>query len=358
MPTLDFIVQPRIAPAVSLATDAHFLHAANRPSRTRTGVLRVYDFAGDLLSLGRYHLAPPAAPASDADDCRLHRRLSGGRVVPFGDGFVGLTLVLPQRSALFSDDPLALAPAQVMNRYVRGILEACKLADIPAFYPGRDFVTIDRRIVALVSFEVNAGGALLFEAVIAAQRDFSVLPTLLDAVDPTGVVQAGMLTVDHTTCLAEALGTPVTTEEIAALLRRGFEHQFGLTLEPHALTPLELQAIEAAAAHELQHGRWLRHRQVRSDLDRHAFTRAQLGLFETYFSLEQDRFIKDIVFAGDFIANSAAIERLEHDLRLCPVEWRAIDAVASAIFAQPENFILGIGPVRTIAETVTKALAS
>lgn len=354
MPTLDFIVQPRIAPDASLAADTHFLHVVGRPSRTRAGVLRVYDFAGDVLSLGRYHLAP----AADAEGCTLHRRLSGGRVMPFGDGFVGVTLVLPHRSALFSDNPLTLAPTQVMNRYVRGILEACKLANIPAFYPGRDFVTVDRRILALVSFEVNHDGALLFEAIIAARRDFSVLPELLDAVDRTGVIKADMLTADGTTCLADTLGTPPTTEAVAEMVRRGFEKQFGLSVEPHTLTPLETQAIDATAAHEFQDGRWLRQRHVRADLDRHGFTRVQLGLFEVSVSLEQDRFIKDVVFAGDFIANSAAIDRLEHDLRLCPTEWRAIDAVASEIFAQPENFILGIGPVRTIAETVTKALVS
>lgn len=355
MQTLDFIVQPRLAPEVSLAADSHFLHAVGRPSRTRSGVLRVYDFAGDVLSLGRYHRAP-GVPTTD--QCVLHRRHSGGRVMPFGDGFVGLALVLPHRSALFSDDPLTLAPTQVMNRYVRGILEACKLANVPAFYPGRDFVTINRRILAWVSFEVDRDGALLFEAIIANRRDFSILPELLDHTDQTGVVKAEMLTADSATCLAEELGTQLTTEEVAELLRRGFAEQFNLTVESHRLTPLEQQAIEATAAHEFHGARWLRQRHVRPDLDRHAFTRAQLGLFEADFSLEQDRFIKDIVFAGDFIANSAAIERLEHDLRLCLAEWRAIDAAASEIFAQPENFILGIGPVRTIAETITKALAS
>jgi lipoate-protein ligase A len=356
MPTLDFIVQPRIAPDVSVASDSHFLHVVGRPSRTRAGVLRVYDFAGDVLSLGRYHLAPDGAAAAGGPT--VHRRLSGGRVMPFGDGFVGLTLALPHRSALFSDDPLALAPNQIMNRYVRGILAACKLENVPAFYPGRDFITVDRRILALVSFEVDHNGALLFEAIIANRRDFSVLPELLDQVDRSGVIKAEMLTADSTTCLAEALGTALSTEEVAAMLRRGFASQFDLTLEPHALSPLEQQAIEATVAHDFHTDRWVRQRHIRPDLDRHAFTRVQLGLFEAYFSLEQDRFIKDIMFAGDFIANSPAIEQLEHDLRLCPGEWRAIDAAAAAIFAQPENFILGIGPVRTIAETVTKALAS
>jgi len=61
--------------------------------------------------------------------------------------------------------------------------------------------------------------------------------------------------------------------------------------------------------------------------------------------------------SGDFIANSPAIARLEHELRLCPAEWRVIDAVASAIFSQPENFILGLGKVRAIADTIVRGLS-
>jgi lipoate-protein ligase A len=352
MRTLDFIVQPRISPRHSLAEDSHFLHVVGRPSRLRSGVLRIYDFAGPWLSIGRYHLAPGPAGAG----VQLHRRHSGGRAVPFGDGFVGLALVLPHRSAWFSADPFALAPYQVMNRYVRGILEGCKLVNVRAFYPGRDFVTVDRRLLALVSFEVDRSGALLFEAVIANRRDFSALPEMLEEVDANGVIRAEMLAPDSTTCLARELGTELTTEEVAALLRLGFEKQFNLVFEQHVLTSLEEQAIAATATHDFQDTVWLQQRQLRPVLDHHASAQVQLGTFETYFSLEQDRFIKDVTFAGDFIANSPAIEQLEHDLRLCPAEWRAIDAVAAGIFSQPENYILGIGRLRTIADTISKGL--
>jgi len=356
MPALDFIVQPRTTPSISLAQDSHFLHVVGRPSRLRSGVLRVYDVAGDVLSLGRYHLAPN--PPAIAANLSCYRRHSGGRVVPFGDGFVGIALVLPHRSALVSDDPAALAPEQIMNRYARGILEACRLVNVPAFYPGRDFVTVNRRVLALVSFEVDPAGALLFEAIIANRRDFSVLPAWLDVIDPAGILRTEMLTPESTTCLARELGTELTVEDVAEMIRRGFEKQFHLECEAHTLSALETQAIDATAAHDFHDDRWLRQRQVRADLDRHAFERTQLGVFESHFSLEQDHFIRDIVFAGDFLANSGAIERLERELRLCPAEWRAVDAVATDVFAQPGNFILGIGRVRTIADTVCKALAS
>lgn len=352
--TLDFIVQPGVAPDTSLAEDAHFLHVVGRPSRTRIGVLRVYDFAGDVLSLGRYHCAPPQPLAASA--VHVYRRHSGGRTLPFGDGYVGMALALPHRSALLSEDPFAFAPYQVMNRYVRGLLEGCKLVGVSAFYPGRDFITVDRRVLGLVSFEVDHTGALLFEAIIANRRDFSVLPHLLDAVDDHGVVKAEMLTPADTTCLAQELGVQLTTAEVADLLRRGFEKQFDLTFAEHALTPLEQRAIAATATHEFHDDRWLGQRQLRPDLDHHASERVQLGTFEAYFSLEQNRFIKEILFAGDFIANSPAIAQLERELRLCPAEWRAIDAVASETFAHPENFILGIGRTRVIADTICKAI--
>jgi len=353
MPVLDFLVQPHSDPCVSLAQDAHFLHVVTRPSRTRMGVLRVYDFAGDVLSLGRYHLAPdPSAPAP----VRMHRRFSGGRAVPFGDGFVGLALFLPHRSALYGNDQLALAPYQVPNRYVRGVLEACRLAGLEVFYPGRDFITANRRVLGMVSFEVQRSGAMLFEAVLAVRREFSLLPRLLEQADPAGVIKAEMLMPHDTTSLERELHTSLTTEEIAHLLRRGYEKQFNSALEPHALSPLEERAINATARHEFHDDRWLRQRQLRPELDRHAWTRVQLGMFEAYFGLEQDRFLRDVVFAGDFIANSPAIQQLEHELRLCPAEWRAIDAVVSDVFAQRENYILGIGHVRTITDTICKGI--
>ncbi|MBI1817203.1 MAG: lipoate--protein ligase family protein [Deltaproteobacteria bacterium] len=356
MQTVDFIVEEGVTPAHSLAADRHFMHAVPRASRTRNAVLRVYTFPGNLLALGRYHLAPPnSSPAGGITPIRRH---SGGRALPFGDGFVGLSLVLPHRSALFSQDPFALAPYQVLNRYVRGVLESCKLVNMPAFYPGRDFVTVDGRIIGMVSFETDEAGALLFEAILANTRDFSALPRQLEAVDPTGVIKAEMLTPDSTTSLARELGTELALGEVAEMLQRGFAKQYGLLLEPHTLSPLEVQAIDALAGREFQPDSWLRQRQPRLDLDHAASTWVQLGIFETHFSLEQDRFLKEIQFSGDFIANSPAVTRLEHELRLCPAEWRAIDAVASEIFSQPEHFILGIGKARAIADTIMRGLSA
>lgn len=354
MHPLDFLVQPRLDPNVSLAEDAHFLHVVGPRSHTRAGTLRVYDFPGDVLSLGRYHLAPHRSGAGSGP--HLHRRYSGGRALPFGSGFVGITLVLPHRSAFFSSDPCALAPSQVLNRYVRGILDACKLVGVEAFYPGRDFITVRGRVLGSVSFEVDRAGAMLFEGILAVGRDFSLLPAILDAADPEGVIKAALLTSGDTTCMERELHQPLRTEEVAEFLRRGYQDCFNVTLETHALTPLEERAIQATVAHEFGGDRWLRQRQLRPGLLRHAWTHVQLGMFEAFLALEQERSIGDVMVAGDFIANSPAIESLEQALRLCPAERQAIDAIVSDVFAQPGNYLLGIRDPRTVADTIVRAL--
>ena len=355
MAILDLIVQSRIGLVDSLAEDHHHLTVVRRPSRSRIGTLRVYELAGNLLSIGRYHLAP--IPSLPAQDVRLFRRLSGGRVVSSGQGFVGVALVLPHRSALVSENPFALAPFQVINRCVRGLLDACRLAGVSAHYPGRDLLTVQRRALAMVSFEIAAAGAMLFEAVLANGADFSSAPARLDAVDPAGVIKAEFLTPDRATCFATEIGAALSIEEVADLVARGFMQQFGVTVERRALTSLEQRAIKSASRRDVFGDRWLHQRVRRPGLNLSGSERTQLGFFEAFFALKQGRFIKDVCFAGDFIANSAAINRLERELRLCPAEWRAIDAVASDVLSAPENFILGIGPTRVIADTICKGIA-
>lgn len=346
--TLDLIVQPRLALRQSLATDRFLLAEV---SAGKGGALRVYDLAGDVLSIGRYHLAPTPRPNATVAVMRRH---SGGRAMPWGDGFVGLSLVLPNRSALVSADPLALSPAQVMNRYVRGVLEACKSAGVPAFYPGRDLITHDGRLLGMASFEVASGGALLFEAVLATTRDASVLPALVDAVDPEGVVPTGMPTTDDTTSLARVLGRAVATEELADLMRRGFTEHLEVRFAERVLGEGEERSI-ATLAREVADERWLRARVRRPELDRHGSVSTQLGVLETHFAVDGGR-LREVMLAGDVIASSPTVEALEGALRGCPAEADAIDRVVTQVLADPHRFVLGIGPARTIADAIVRGL--
>jgi lipoate-protein ligase A len=350
---LDLIVQPRLEPRQSLAADRYLLREVSDPTRPPGGALRVYDLAGDVLSLGRYHLAPPPVAAAAS----VMRRHSGGRASACGAGFVGVSLVLPHRSALVAPEPLALAPEQVMNRYVRGILQGLKLAGAAAFYPGRDLVTLEQRMLGLVSFEVDHAGALLFEAVIADDGDFARLPVLLDAADPGGVVRAAMLTPADAASLAAVRGQTLGTAAMAELLRQGYEERLGVTFTERRFTADEMRAIDTIAARELADETWLQARAPRADLDRRATTAGQLGALEVHLALGDGR-IRELVLAGDFLANSPAVARLERELRGAPAEATAIEAVVAEVLSAPGNFVLGLGAPGVLAATIVRAVAS
>jgi lipoate-protein ligase A len=352
MTPADFIIQPGIDPDVSIATDRYLMRVVGRRSRPRNAVLRVYSFPGDVISLGRFHLAPPIPQSGGG---MIYRRHSGGRVLPCGDGFVGVSLILPHRSALFGEDPFLLAPYQVLNRYVRGLLEACRLVGLPVHYPGRDFVTVDRRVLAAVSFETDEHGVMLFEALVGNTRDFTVLPRFLDRADPEGVVRVQLIDQNSTTSLSRELQTQLAIEEVADLLHRGFAKQFALDFALNEPSPLERQVIEGVVTRECAPAAWLMQRRPRPDLDRHASIWAQLGVFDVYLSLQQRDYIKDILFAGDFIANSPGIELLERKLRLCPLDARAVEGVITEVFSGREHFVLGVGKLRTITDAILRA---
>jgi hypothetical protein len=71
--------------------------------------------------------------------------------------------------------------------------------------------------------------------------------------------------------------------------------------------------------------------------------------------LQQQRFIKEAMFSGDFIADSPGIEALEAALRLVPVDGRTIEALTNEIFSDPRHFVLGIGRLRTITDAILRA---
>src|SRR5262249_54568268 len=206
-------------------------HLLGEAARSGRGALRVFEVEGEGLSLGRYHRAP--APVV-GDPVPAWRRYSGGRVFPAGEGFLGISLTLRHRSALVAPDPpespesrespdrLALAPEQVINRCVRGILAGLQQVGVSAFYPGRDLVTVGGRPLGIVAFEVDAAGALLFEAILANRQDASVLPRRLERADPGGVITAPMLGPDDVTSVERARGRALDVAELAECLRRGY----------------------------------------------------------------------------------------------------------------------------------------
>jgi hypothetical protein len=337
MPTLGLIIEPSTTPSVSRCTDRALLARAVARGR---GTLRVSRFGNDVLALGRWHLAPRGAP-----DVVLHRRLSGGRAAAAGAGFVNVSLALPHRSALVSDEPLALAPEQVLNRAVRGLLGGLEAAGLAALYPGRDLLTVAGRPVAVLGLEVDATGATLVEAVLAVERDQSVLPGLLDRADPDGAVVAPMTLPADVTSVAQALGRTPTFDELVAWICHGYEVRLGVDF-----------AADVSPPAEDDNGGFVRSRTSRPDLDHRARTATMLGVLEMHCALDAGGRLAEVMLAGDFFAPWGTVTRLEEALRGCPPAVDRVTAVIEDVVHPPHDFILGVGPLRTIAETIVQAV--
>ena len=350
MRTLEFLVQEAIEPAHGLATDRHCLNGFQRSGRAPLAVLRVFAMSGERISAGRYHRL-----GAGARDKGVWRRLSGGRAATFGDGMLGFSLLLPHRSALVSEAPLALAPYQVPNRYVRGLLRALRNLGVDAFYPGRDFVTVNRKSMGMVTFDVDEHGALVFEGVLAIDRPFEIRHAAELSGESDGGIQQEIFSREITTSLTAECGRAQSVVEVAEALAAAYAEQFQLDVRRREFSPLEKQAITAIEGREFGNG-WGLGAAARPELDHRGVTSIALGIFEARMAVEQGRFIRDVQFSGDFIASAPAVETLERELRLCPADWGSIAMIADRVFAPQESFILGIGKVRTIADTILKAI--
>lgn len=347
-----FLTQLDLSPAKSVATDQYFLQTI---CSTRMPILRLYTYPGDVVLLGRYHALDSFAENTTIS---MTRRLTGGRIFPSGHGFVQFSLILPHRSALFSDDPYHLAPFQVLNRYVRGVLHGLKTTGVEAFYPGRDFLTIRRLPAGWVSFVTADDGALLCEGGLFVQRDMSLLPHLLDRVDPQGALPCQIFMADQIANLEKTGGKTVPISQVTDLLRRGFAQQFGqfsLELNDQDLSAAEQKAIESFIQKKSA-ARWLEERSVRSDLSCFATMATPLGQLQIRFSVTPENAIGEVQFSGDCIANPAGISALEYNLRKCPLEKESLWKVIDRTFLQPEHYLLGVGKLGTLPDVILTGL--
>jgi lipoate-protein ligase A len=332
---VDVTVTRHATPGRAFAWERAALAAA----ASGRAALHVYEMDADVVALGRYHVAP-----DERADGAFWRRQSGGRATAAGAGFVVVAFALPHRSALVSTDPFALGPEQVMNRCVRGLLRALALAGVDARYPGRDTVTAGGRPLALVSFEVDRRGALLFEAVMSVGRDASALPAMLDRADPAGVVPAAMVAADAVTSVDRETGRVPGVEDVVAWIRRGYAESSDVAFG---------DGPPATLADEPDVRGWLHARRPPASA-RRARTSTLLGTLEAFVARDGDA-ILDVCLAGDLIAPSPTVAAIEAGLRGCHAERSAVDAVVTGVLADPGAFVLGVGPARTLTDTIMEA---
>ncbi len=345
MPALDVILAPALAPDDLLGLELHFLDAI--ATRQTPPLLLIYTSPGRFISIGRYHLycGPP-----ERDGINVTRRLTGGRVVGAGQGWLGVALVLPTRTALLKDETTHLKPDQIMNRYVRGLLTAMRALGIDCFYPGRDAITFEQREIAMCTFETDASGAMLFEASVAHNRGMEELVHDLERIDPDGALSCRMYDAASATKIVRELARDISFDELAGAIASGYESALGETRRR------DLTAVESAQAQhrgrDLATSNWLQGQAVRQSMTLKNRIASQLGAIEAAVALSADKTIEAVRLSGDFIANSPAIAELEIELRGRPLDLPSISQAVTKTFGHNENFLLGAGELSNLVRLI------
>jgi lipoate-protein ligase A len=322
-------------PARATALPAMLLAEARARS---CAILCTYQVPGDVVALGRYHVVP----ASTAGGVALVRRHGGGRPAPLGGGFLGVALGLPNRSALLPA-AAALSPSQILNRYVRGFLGALESLGVAGYYPGRDVVTVDGRVVAGLGFEIAADGATLLEMCVAVSRSFAELSVFVDRADPAGVVPLDVVLPEQATSISEVTGRVPDLDELAAAVASGYASRLGC----------DVVVAEPLPPPEPDHD-WLAAGRLAPHLDRHAIARDLLGVVEAYVACRAER-VHDVRLCGDFLAPSPTVARLEAALRGAPVERDVLRHRVVGSLTGPDDVLLGIRAPSTIGDLVLGA---
>lgn len=257
--------------------------------------------------------------------------------MPAGTGFVIVTLALPHRSALVGDDPSVLAPEQVMNRGVRGLLGALRAGGIDAAYPGLDLVTHERRALAALSF-IEVGAPTLFQAILAVSGSLAEGPGLLDRVDPNGMVPFTFLSPEDATSVRAVTSAGVTEWHPSALvdvLAEQYAATYALRPERAERPPLPQPSAHAPA-------------EPPSPPDgpsAQAFGR--LGPVEAWVEIDEGR-VRRLTLAGDFLAADDTPEALSRAVEGLPADPRALRTALETTVAQPQRYVLGLRPEECI----------
>jgi hypothetical protein len=287
---------------------------------------------------------PLGEPDPTQSPANLVRRWTGGHATAYGDGILSISLILPGPSAWL---PAAeTIPAEkLLNRHVRGLLRAFSALGAPAFYPGRDCVTVAARPVAYVSCERDALGVCLVQAVVGLLRPYRAGKNAPPAPGAEAEAQAASL--------AELVRGPEDLgERVGDAVLGAYAARHGLSLDVAALSELESQAVAEREARLRLHGP--REDSVEGMVGSGLFA-TPIGALEAFVTLEQSRTLRRVRILGDFIADSAGVAELEEALRMRPADWHSVDGAVERILGGSEHFSLGLRERQTVTHAVLEA---
>lgn len=349
----DFIVETGLSPSLSAATDRYLLsHPGGEQTGTRP-ILRIYTLERPTLLLGRYQPLPADFQRKEAGDW-IGRRLTGGRALPAGPGFIGITLFLPKAWDLAGDPNRILPPELILNRYVRGVMRGCHRFRVKAVYMGRDVLTVDRKKIALVGFTFSEAGSVLFECHLALSENLGALDPSFAGLPHRDRFLSELPSPPVTSLKAEA-ERDVSVREMAESVCKGSENRLGLTFEERAWTLEEREEISRLRKEGIENGTWIEERKPRPSETRQAETEIQLGRFSAALALDKDGNVESVTLAGEFLSDDRTVSELETAFRGKACEWTTLGTLTDRVLSRPGRFILGLGSPRVVPDTLMRA---
>ncbi len=283
--------------------------------------------SGGAISLGRYQRGRTALTPLGLQ-ATVVKRFTGGRAIALGEGIRALALVLPHRSWLLSEDPSAVPASRFLNRAVRGLLGGLASLGCSARYFGRDFVTAADGQAGYLSFEIDRNGHALLECLLAVEAHWW-LPSDRDirnrSVGCRGQVQLEGL-------------AGIEPDQLLNAVAQGYARQFSLETAADE-SPLAPLAIEDA---EPNLPVWSSAIEV------------PIGVVEVGVDMDAGR-IRRAAIQGDFIADSAGVERIEASLATREATLGTVAAVINEVYADSSHALLGMPDLSIWAQAFREA---
>jgi hypothetical protein len=331
MPPLHLALLPGTDAARFFRVEAGLLrHGSPGP------VLLVASFARPAVLVGRHQRTRSVVDvaAVRSRDLPLLRRAGGGRSLLAAERTVAVFLYTPPGEVLVAP---SFPADRISNRYVRGLLSALRsLGAERAAYFGRDFVSADKRQIAVVSQEATAAGALAFEAFIAVEKPLS-LPAELARGTAHSDSRAGG---PPAAALVEFSGRPVPFEPLVVALADGWSKLSGREITPY---PGDLPEADLPPAEEDEIG-----------LSGSGPVEIPIGFLEVLTGFG-GRALVGPRLRGDFISPAETIRALEVSLEGSPLDEVEVGRRVDAIFHGPGAFLHGVRELGTVALAVMAA---
>lgn len=304
---LDGLPAARLAAMSRDALDRTLRHPAE---------LVIATLSDEAIVLGALQRASEVTGEHDGS-LPLLRRGSCGAEVRVGPGTLWMQLALER-----SDTLVACEPSRLLNRYVRPVLRALTRSGALAHYFDRDWISVAKRPVSMVSFAHDSGtGRALVEVVIACTTPFAIRarPTYLGKLPAT---------------LAE-LGVDVDQARLAGAIAKAHSDTYARALAD--LAPFGATVVD-------------RDEDLRGELAWEATRDEAIGVV----AAGRDRAGRMRV-GGELMVSRDAIARLESAVTLADGDSSKLDRAVDALAANGVA-MLGVRDLRSVRDVIGEAL--